>query len=146
MKGLAADSRKGTTPRGARLVERFANRNGSGVEAVDGSGLTRANRASPAEVGRLLATMHNHKAAEAFDSSLAIAGQDGTLAGRMGGTSAAGRCRGKTGTLSGVSALSGYCGSDKGVVAFSILMNDTETTKARKLQDRMTVAIARYRG
>ena len=42
---------------------------------------------------------------------------------RMGGSLAAGRCRGKTGTIDGVSNLSGYCRSGRGLVAFSLLMN-----------------------
>jgi D-alanyl-D-alanine carboxypeptidase/D-alanyl-D-alanine-endopeptidase (penicillin-binding protein 4) len=141
----AKAGRQGTTPGGAKAVQRFARREGSGVHAVDGSGLTRTNRASPREVGRLLAAMRKHEAGEEFEASLAIAGRDGTLGGRMQGTRAAGRCRGKTGTLIGVSTLSGYCDSGDDVVAFSILMNGTDPTKARKLQDRMTIAIARYR-
>ena len=136
--------RQGTTAGGAKAVQRFARRQGSGVHAVDGSGLTRSNQASPLEVGRLLTSMRKHKATEAFEASLAIAGQDGTLGGRMRGTRAQGRCRAKTGTLIGVSALSGYCDSGDDVVAFSILMSGTALTKARKVQDRMTVAIARY--
>ena len=36
-------------------------------------------------------------------------GEQGTVADRMNGTAADGRCRTKTGTLIGVSALSGYC-------------------------------------
>ena len=145
LKRIAASGGKGTTTRGATLVERFARKNAAGVSATDGSGLTRSNRGSAKQVGRLLAAMRKHDAAEEFDASLAVAGRDGTLAGRMQGTRAEGRCRGKTGTLAGVSALSGYCKSGEDVVAFSILMNDTELTKARKLQDKMAVAIARYR-
>ena len=44
-----------------------------------------------------------------FVDSLPIAGQDGTLFDRMRRGPAQLRCRGKTGTLSNVSALSGYC-------------------------------------
>ncbi len=44
----------GTTAAGARVVERFARGHGSGVHAVDGSGLTRSNRASPMQVVGLL--------------------------------------------------------------------------------------------
>ena len=51
---------------------------------------------------------------------------------------ARGRCRGKTGTISGVSAVSGYCTARSGAdYAFSILMNGVNTTGARKLQDGM---------
>jgi D-alanyl-D-alanine carboxypeptidase/D-alanyl-D-alanine-endopeptidase (penicillin-binding protein 4) len=53
------------------------------------------------------------------------------------------RCRGKTGTLSNVSALSGYCRARSGdLYAFSILMNRVNPYGARKLQDRMAQAIA----
>jgi serine-type D-Ala-D-Ala carboxypeptidase/endopeptidase (penicillin-binding protein 4) len=63
----------------------------------------------------------------------------------MRGTAADGRCNAKTGTLSGVSTLSGYCSIGGGRVAFSILMNDVDATSARRAQDRMVAAIARYR-
>ena len=47
--------------------------------------------------------------APAFESSLPVAGREGTVADRMRGTAAEGNCATKTGTLDGVSALSGYC-------------------------------------
>ena len=93
LKRIAASGGKGTTTRGATLVERFARKNAAGVSATDGSGLTRSNRGSAKQVGRLLAAMRKHDAAEEFDASLAVAGRDGTLAGRMQGTRAEGRCR-----------------------------------------------------
>jgi serine-type D-Ala-D-Ala carboxypeptidase/endopeptidase (penicillin-binding protein 4) len=136
---------KGTTRRGARRVQRFAKRVGSGVRASDGSGLGRSNRASPRQVGRLLRAMTRSGSRRAYHDSLAVAGRDGTLASRMRGTAADGRCNAKTGTLTGVSALSGYCSIGGGRVAFSILMNDVDTTSARRAQDRMVAAIARYR-
>jgi D-alanyl-D-alanine carboxypeptidase/D-alanyl-D-alanine-endopeptidase (penicillin-binding protein 4) len=63
----------------------------------------------------------------------------------MNGTAAEGRCRAKTGTLIGVSALSGYCEAGHGRVAFSILMNSVDVNAARRAQDRMAALIARYR-
>jgi D-alanyl-D-alanine carboxypeptidase/D-alanyl-D-alanine-endopeptidase (penicillin-binding protein 4) len=62
----------------------------------------------------------------------------------MNGTAADGRCRTKTGTLIGVSALSGYCRAGHGVVAFSILMNSVDIDLARAAQDKMAALIARY--
>jgi D-alanyl-D-alanine carboxypeptidase/D-alanyl-D-alanine-endopeptidase (penicillin-binding protein 4) len=53
------------------------------------------------------------------------------------------RCRGKTGTISGVSAVSGYCRARSGqTYVFSILMNGVNPFGARKLQDSMLHAIA----
>ena len=57
----------------------------------------------------LLRAMRASEAGDDFIQSLALAGREGTVAARMDGTAAEGRCRTKTGTLTGVSALSGYC-------------------------------------
>lgn len=56
-------------------------------------------------------------------------------------------CRAKTGTLSNISALAGYCDTRSGDrVAFAFIMNYVYTPGARRLQDRMTAALARYDG
>lgn len=148
LKRLAAtDGKQGTTKRGAAIVERYAGELGSGVSAKDGSGLTDGNKASPRDVVRLLtAVRSDSETGDAFYDSLAVAGSEGTLDDRMGGTVAAGRCRGKTGTIDGVSNLSGYCRSGKHVVAYSLLMNGVgDYDGARAIQDEMVVEIARYR-
>jgi serine-type D-Ala-D-Ala carboxypeptidase/endopeptidase (penicillin-binding protein 4) len=136
----------GTTAAGASVVARFARGLGSGVHAVDGSGLTRSNRASPAQVVALLRGMRGTEAGDDFIQSLALAGREGTVASRMDGTAAAGRCRTKTGTLTGVSALSGYCFNRSGrVMAFSILMNEVHNLYLAHLgQDRIAAAVASY--
>src|SRR5262249_31007205 len=80
-------------------------------------------------------------------NSLPIAGRDGTLVDRMRHGSARGRCHAKTGTLSNVSALSGFCFSRGGdVIEFSLLMNYVSVSSAHRVQDRMTNTIAAYRG
>ncbi len=63
----------------------------------------------------------------------------------MRGSAAEGRCHAKTGTLTGVSALSGYCYNRSGrKFAFSILMNGVyDTYAARSAQDRIAAMIAR---
>jgi D-alanyl-D-alanine carboxypeptidase/D-alanyl-D-alanine-endopeptidase (penicillin-binding protein 4) len=141
----AADGDQGTTKGGTKETEQFADELGSGVHQVDGSGLTRTNRASPEQVGKLLLGMGEQPAGHAFKHSLPKAGKQGTLAGRMEGTAAEGRCRAKTGTISGVSALSGYCNARGAEMAFSILMNGVDVNRARALQDKMAATIARYK-
>ncbi len=136
----------GSTAAGTTVVARFARSLGSGVHAVDGSGLTHSNRASPAQVVTLLRAMWRTEAGDAFIQSLPLAGREGTVASRMDGTAAAGRCRTKTGTLTGVSALSGYCFNRSGkVMAFSILMNGVRNLYLAHLdQDRIAAAVASY--
>lgn len=136
----------GTTQAGTNVVERFARSQGSGIQAVDGSGLTRGNRASPAQVVELLESMRGAPAGDEFIQDLALAGHEGTVADRMHGTAAYGRCRTKTGTLTSVSALSGYCFNRSGrVMAFSILMNSvSDLSLAHYEQDKIAALVASY--
>jgi D-alanyl-D-alanine carboxypeptidase/D-alanyl-D-alanine-endopeptidase (penicillin-binding protein 4) len=95
----------------------------AGLVQVDGSGLSRENRARAEQLVALLeAVLRGDPAsADAFLSSLAVAGETGTLEDRMGGI--AGRVRAKTGWIAGASALSGFASTDGGeTIAFSILV------------------------
>ncbi|HEY2599946.1 MAG TPA: D-alanyl-D-alanine carboxypeptidase/D-alanyl-D-alanine-endopeptidase [Thermoleophilaceae bacterium] len=139
----------GTTARGAAAAVRYAARLGSRVTMADGSGLDRRDRAAPKEVVDLLEGERRRDPDEfnALLNSLPIAGRDGTLVDRMRHGSARGRCHAKTGTLSDVSALSGYCFARGGdVIEFSLLMNRANVNSAHAVQDRMANAIAAYRG
>jgi serine-type D-Ala-D-Ala carboxypeptidase/endopeptidase (penicillin-binding protein 4) len=136
---------RGTTAGGAARVRGFVSRLGARARIVDGSGLSRGDRASPRRVVRLLRAMQARDEFDSFYASLAVAGRDGTLSDRMRRGPARGNCHGKTGTLSNVSALSGYCEATSGDnYAYSILMNGVYPTSARRLQDRMLQAIAKY--
>jgi len=142
----AGPNKQGTTARGAGRAEAFARKAGSGVNLVNGSGLARSNQASPKNVTNLLVFMRKDDSEKAaFFDSLAVAGKTGTLKNRMRNTAAEGRCSAKTGTIDGVSALSGYCKAGAGTVAFSILMNNVSISEAQRAQDAMAAAIARYR-
>ncbi len=149
LKRLAAEVRgRGTTKAGAGVARAFAARVGGGLRTQNGSGLSRADRASPLSIGALLAHMlaADDEVRYAYLTSLAVAGRTGTLAKRMRGTAARGRCVGKTGTLDRVSALSGYCevAPDRFVV-FSILQNKVKNLRRAQIaQDRMVSLIARY--
>jgi serine-type D-Ala-D-Ala carboxypeptidase/endopeptidase (penicillin-binding protein 4) len=136
----------GTTRSGAAVVKRYvAGSLGAQVSPVDGSGLTISNRASAFDLVKVLNRIRTRTYGQAFLGSLPVAGRSGTLADRMRGSSAQGRCQAKTGTLTGVSALSGYCLSKAGRrYAFSILMNGVyDTASARAAQDRIADLIAR---
>lgn len=136
---------EGSTASGALVVREAVGELGTLPRVVDGSGLSRANLTSPAEVVTLLREMDETPDGPAFAASLPVAGRSGTLSGRMRRTSAESRCRAKTGTLTGVSALAGYCTTTSGTrVAFAFLMNGVSAYSARQAQDRMAAALAAY--
>jgi PBP4 family serine-type D-alanyl-D-alanine carboxypeptidase len=96
----------------------------SGFVLVDGSGLSRLNAVSAEAVTAFLACYASHHLFGDFYQSLAIAGVDGTLEGRLVGTAAEGSLRGKSGSMTGVSALSGYSVDRRGdQIVFCILLN-----------------------
>jgi len=136
----------GTTAAGTRVVEAYARGMGSDIQQVDGSGLTRSNLASAEDVVKLLLGVNKSPIGEEFIQDLALSGKEGTTAGRMRGTAAYGRCRVKTGTLTGVSNLSGYCFNTSGkVMTFSTLMGSVgATSSAHYYQDLIAGTVAGY--
>lgn len=137
----------GTTVAGADVVRDTLDDFGVRPRIVDGSGLSRLNRATPREVVRLLERMRNQDVATSFRASLAVTGSTGTVKARMRGTPAAGRCQVKTGTLRGVSALAGYCRAAGGRdLGFALMFNRANTFVAKAREDRIVAAIARLSG
>jgi serine-type D-Ala-D-Ala carboxypeptidase/endopeptidase (penicillin-binding protein 4) len=136
----------GTTRAGCLVVRGVLAARGvplAGVRIVDGSGLSRHDRATARSLGRLLVSAWRDPAVRwPFFSSLPIAGVDGTLEDRMRKSPARGRVRAKTGTTSRASALSGYVGNR---YVFAILQNGNPInwTKARRAQNRFAQTLAR---
>lgn len=136
---------RGTTAAGAAVVRSTVAGFGARPQVVDGSGLSRRDRTTPRDVVDVISAMDHSPDAAIFEGSLAIAGRTGTLDQRMRRTAARGRCHAKTGTLSNVSALAGYCDTRAGRrVAFAFLMNGINVNWAHTRQDRMTAALARF--
>jgi serine-type D-Ala-D-Ala carboxypeptidase/endopeptidase (penicillin-binding protein 4) len=137
----------GSTARGITAAQEILEELGVTARMVDGSGLSRVDRVSPHQIVRLLAAMAGRPEAADFRASLAAPGEWGTLQHRMTGTAARGNCRAKTGTLNGVSALSGYCFDlDGHTIVFSLLENGVCAVCAKKLEDQMVPMLARYEG
>jgi len=107
---------------------------------LDGSGLARQNLVTPAAIVKLLRFMYASPARESWLSLLPVGARDGTLANRFTETPAAERVFAKTGSLSHVSALSGYIHRQNGEwVAFSIVVNNynAPTAEIRGVMDRI---------
>lgn len=91
----------------------------------DGSGLSRRNLVTPQAVVRLLAWIAQQPWADAFRTTLPVAGEDGTLEDRMKDTPAAQHIWAKTGSLDHVNALSGYATTKHGEkLIFSMFGNN----------------------
>jgi D-alanyl-D-alanine carboxypeptidase/D-alanyl-D-alanine-endopeptidase (penicillin-binding protein 4) len=106
---------------------------------IDGSGMSRNNKVSPKAITTLLRAMADQPV---FTKSLAVGGEDGSLQKRFKEAKYRGRVIGKTGSLNGVSALSGYALDAKGhpVYAFSVLVNGSTAGKsysARFLEEQI---------
>ncbi len=135
----------GTTAAGAAVVRNvIAQKLGIHPTLVDGSGLSRHDRTTAAEVVKLLREMRGDPA---FYDSLAIAGVRGTMSEEMLGSKAMGNCRGKTGTLHDVASLVGYCtAADGDELSFAFIMNGLHnSTTGHALEDLMGEALADYR-
>ena len=114
---------------------------------TNGSGLFGDTRVKPQQMTELLAYMHRKQDRyPEFRPSMAVAGFDGTMKGRLSNLESA-QIYAKTGTLDGVSGLSGYIRMDHGdMIAFSILQNDFKTSARpiRKLQDEIVRALVEF--
>jgi PBP4 family serine-type D-alanyl-D-alanine carboxypeptidase len=111
---------------------------------VDGSGLSRYNLICASGAVKLLRHMWQSPNRQVYIDSLPIMGGDGTLGGR-GASLNTGSVHAKTGTMSGVSALSGYVETAQGRwLVFSILTNGFigSSSPSRALQDRLCAAMA----
>ncbi|MGH2756918.1 MAG: D-alanyl-D-alanine carboxypeptidase, partial [Actinomycetota bacterium] len=142
-KRLGAEARgaPGTIAKGGNAIERFAARIGVTLTANDSSGLSYRNRVSPRGMTKLLGYVE--KTAPWYQTlrhGLATGGQ-GTLASRLHGVP----IRAKTGSLSGVSALSGwiYLRQTKSWAEFSILSRGTAYYSAKYLEDAIVRVITR---
>lgn len=91
----------------------------------DGSGLARKNLVSPEASVKLLRAVWASPDRKVYVDSLPIGGEDGTLDWRFSRSPARGRIRAKTGSLSHVTALSGYATRVDGTeLAFSSFVNN----------------------
>lgn len=104
----------------------------------NGAGLSRTERISAHNMGRLLQTASRSPTYPELVSSLPIAALDGTMKGRMKGNEVAGRAHLKTGSLKGVRNLAGYVldknGKNWAVVFF---INHANAERGTEAQDAL---------
>ncbi|MDD5877303.1 MAG: D-alanyl-D-alanine carboxypeptidase/D-alanyl-D-alanine-endopeptidase, partial [Prevotellaceae bacterium] len=113
---------------------------------ADGSGLSLYNYVSAElEVAMLRYAYSNGNILLHLKPSMPIAATDGTLRDRMHGSFTNGNVCAKTGTVTGVSSLAGYCTAANGhALAFSIINNGLRHTRnGRAFQDKVCTELCR---
>jgi len=119
--------------------------NTDGLRQIDGSGLAEANRVSAASFVDLIRRMSDGPLWPEYWASLPRAGTRREL-GRMYRTAAADNLRAKTGTIEGVSALSGMVRSRDGErLAFSLMVNGSPSqTRAKRVENQIGAQLAEF--
>lgn len=116
--GAVASGKQGNSFYSTQAILKFLKNNNiysEGTSIVDGSGISRFDHVTVGAIVGVLQKMYfDVKNYGDFYNSLSVAGVDGTLRHRMQSGPAENEFHGKTGTLNGVSSLSGYLKTRKG--------------------------------
>jgi D-alanyl-D-alanine carboxypeptidase/D-alanyl-D-alanine-endopeptidase (penicillin-binding protein 4) len=113
---------------------------------VDGSGLSHYDLITPEAVIKVLNHNLDQPFANVFLRSLPVNGKDGTLRKRMTWAFLSGRIIAKTGSINGVSTLSGYVLIPKDTLIFSMMMQNflEPGDSVRTLEDNLCTVLALY--
>ncbi|NUS88995.1 MAG: D-alanyl-D-alanine carboxypeptidase/D-alanyl-D-alanine-endopeptidase [Streptomyces sp.] len=143
---------RGTWSTGLSAVSDWLKKRGvdtGSVRQVDGSGLSRMDNIAAGRLTELLLSVRDEPWYADWYGSLPVACDPdrfvgGTLRSRMCGTPAARNARGKTGSLTGASALSGYVtDADGRELAYSVVLNNFLAPSVKSLEDAIVVTLAK---
>ncbi|WP_339541666.1 D-alanyl-D-alanine carboxypeptidase/D-alanyl-D-alanine endopeptidase [Pseudomonas sp. JAI120] len=145
----------GTAAAGVAAVTAFMQRQGldpATLNQVDGSGLSRRNLVSSQNLTDLLLATSKQPWFDAWYNALPIAGNadrmtGGSLRYRLRGTAAQNNLHAKTGSMAGVSSLSGYItDADGRRLVFSMISNNyvSDAAPIRALENRLALALSQW--
>ena len=138
--GSTVEGPPGTIAKGAEAIDDFAADHGAtAINPYDSSGLSYDDRVTAGAMVRLLFWCDEQTWAEQLRWSLPTGGE-GTLRDRLKGI----EVRAKTGTLTGISALSGWVRSERSAawIEFSILSKGMDKSTASQIEDRIVEIVA----
>ena len=148
------DGKAGTWAAGSARVLRWLKTTQSvpsTVKIVDGSGLAHRNKLTARVVLRVLQYVRTRDWFAVFHDALPVAGNadpaiGGTLSSRMVGTPAQNNLRAKTGTLSGITALSGYVTDATGRLYTFSMLGKYKKNSPRVVFDKVGATLAGWKG
>ena len=124
--------------------------NSTGLNAIDGSGLSRNNRVSARTIVELLSKIRTEPKFQAIYDGLPVSGETGTLRKRYHdfGSAAKGLVKAKTGWINTSVTLAGYVEAGESEYVFAVIASDVNPTensrdRARKIIDKMLATIAK---
>ena len=128
------------------FVQNKLHLNPDDYRIADGCGLSPYNEISPYLLVEVLKYATRLPSFGTFYNALPVAGVDGTLSSRMRGTSAGNNVRAKTGTVTGVSSLSGYVTARNGhQLIFSVMNRDFNNSKeAKDFENRVCLLLSNW--
>lgn len=147
----AQNSRSDSVESGLKEIKLILNQLGidpQGYQLFDGSGLSRNNLVTPLSLVQTLKMMATSPVAELYQNSLPIGGVSGTLKRRFTDTPATGIVEAKTGTMTGVTSLSGYISPpDYQPLVFSITINQSNlsTQELRQTVDEIVLLLTQLK-
>ncbi|MED1204072.1 D-alanyl-D-alanine carboxypeptidase/D-alanyl-D-alanine-endopeptidase [Heyndrickxia acidicola] len=113
----------------------------------DGSGISQSDLVPPNDITKLLFAIQSYDWFPVFLNALPVSGSKskelgGTLRNRLMQKEAAGRIRAKTGSLTGVSSLSGYAVSISGKrFIFSVMINNFIVPDIKSIEDKIALSL-----
>jgi D-alanyl-D-alanine carboxypeptidase/D-alanyl-D-alanine-endopeptidase (penicillin-binding protein 4) len=138
--GGVKSGKQGTTANGIEAVKNYWKDRGvdvSGLHMEDGSGLSRANTVTTKIQATILSKIYRDSVMyTAFNTSLPVAGKNGSMVNLCKGTFAENNMRAKTGYISRARGYCGYVKTKSGKeLAFSVLFNNYDcSAKEMKLK------------
>jgi len=141
--GVNGDENDGEAAK--RVISSWLNKKGIKAPQLvleNGSGLSRNERTSAAELAAILRAAWKSPYAAEFVSSMPLVAIDGTMRNRLRGTALVGQAHIKTGTLSNARAIAGFCRDKNGknwvVVA---ILNGNKIWNASTVLDRVLLDV-----
>jgi D-alanyl-D-alanine carboxypeptidase/D-alanyl-D-alanine-endopeptidase (penicillin-binding protein 4) len=142
---------EGSWGKGLQVMEDSAGFFGMDIATMlirDGSGMSHKNMIPANEISKLLYAVQSEVWFPKFEKVLPVAGSPerligGTLRSRLTAETVKGKVKAKTGSITGVSSLSGYVTANSGTTyIFSIMINNHLSSAVREVEDKIVAILA----